>query len=64
MDNYLAYYRCQLEAIPESLSQLLQFREIFMRIEKALSYKPSAYLFSERISILEKFFTTQPIFVN
>ena len=27
MDDYLAYYRCQPEATPESVSQLVQFRE-------------------------------------
>lgn len=40
MDNYLAYYRCQPEAKPENMSQLVQFREFSARKPNQTSFFP------------------------
>ena len=43
MDDYLAYYRCQPEATPESVSQLFQFRE-FSAKKRESSIKQTSIL--------------------
>ena len=44
MDDYLAYYRFQPEATPESVSQLIQFRE-FSAMKRESIIKQTSILF-------------------
>ena len=50
MDDYLAYYRCQPEATPESVSQLVQFREFSAKKRESTIKQTSIFSFFSKSS--------------
>ena len=50
MDDYLAYNRYQLEATPESVSQLFQFREFFAKKRESTIKQTSILSFFSKSS--------------